>query len=74
MFKSDRICGIEVSGNTWKLFVLSVYMHQKLCYIYEFNDVLDELESAVFRSIRQGYVILIGDWNAHFGPQNGSKG
>jgi hypothetical protein len=42
-------------------------MPHKNCYIANFKDVLDELESVICTLSSKGEVLIVGDLNAHFG-------
>jgi hypothetical protein len=75
VFHSDRLCGIEISGvGGIKLFIISVYMPQKGCYIADFQNVLDELETVACTLSTMGELMIVGDWNAHMGVEGGPRG
>ncbi len=68
----DRLCGIELcEQNKPSLFIISVYMPQQSCTISSYQETLDILEGFVERC--PGEILLIGDWNAHFGDGVGHR-
>ena len=73
--KSDRICGIQVeTGKNGLLTVVSVYMPQANCKIAEYDNVLHELDEVAEHYSQVGHVLIMGDVNAHIGPEGGPRG
>ena len=73
---TDRICAIKLCGrNTCSMYVVSVYLPQARCTISDYDYHLDAIDSIVGLAHDNGdQVLIIGDWNAHFGPECGSRG
>ena len=71
--ESDRICAIEVINvyNTQSMFIISVYLPQQGCKKSSFITHLEIMEKLVWQCKRKGEVIIIGDFNCHFGFEVG---
>jgi len=73
---SDRICGIKLSNcgeHNTDLYIFGVYMPHQNCTISDFGDHLAQLEDAVNKSSKFGEVVILGDFNCHFGDELGSR-
>ena len=69
---SDRVCGIQLTTEgERKLYVISVYLPQRGCYISDFGKELDDLENIIEQCSRDGNVLIIGDINVHFAEGGG---
>ena len=71
---SDRVCGIQLTTEgERKLYVISVYLPQRGCYISDFGKELDDLENIIEQCNRDGNVLVIGDINVHFAEGDGPR-
>ena len=72
---SDRICAIEILNgcHLQSLFVIGVYMPQQASKIAKFNEHLTILESLVIDCKSRGEIVIIGDFNCHFGTEAGNR-
>jgi exonuclease III len=73
---NDRICAIQLSNIGKKkcnLYIIGVYLPQQRCQISDFDTHLNQLEMLVKNCKHDGEVIVIGDFNCHFGPEHGSR-
>lgn len=73
---TDRICAIQLclSGQGRRdMFIVSVYMPQSKCVISNYQDHVDVLYSIIDVCSRDGDVVIVGDWNAHFGEEFGGR-
>ena len=72
---SDRICVIRVHPPGPRCMnVIAVYLPQSDCRIADYQTQLDILESTVTECMQSGQVVIIGDWNAHYGEEWGPRG
>ncbi len=70
---TDRMCAIEVTlPRSRTLYIVSVYMPQQGCRIADYDTHMDALESCMTQW--SGDVVIMGDVNAHFGPDFGYRG
>lgn len=67
---TDRICVLKVyiQGN-----VVSVYLPLSKCVISNYQHHLDALHSIIDVCSDNGEIMIIGDWNAHFGSDFGCR-
>lgn len=75
--ETDRICVIKVYGGIKQVtnfYVVAVYMPHSRCTISDYQTHLDAVESIVEVCSQDGELLMIGDWNAHFGPDCGPRG
>ena len=73
---SDRICAIKVSKLNDKgasLYIIGVYMPHQQCIISDFNEHLAELDLLITKCQLDGEVMVIGDYNCHFGIEQGPR-
>lgn len=71
---SDRICVIRIHAPGRQcIHVVAVYLPQANCRISDYQTQLDILENTVTDCMQSGQVIIIGDWNAHYGQEWGSR-
>jgi len=69
---TDRFCAVEVLANgRAPLYIVAVYMPQAGCLISDYETQVEKLEACIAQW--QGQVLLIGDWNAHFGVEVGPR-
>ena len=75
IIKSDRICAIEIMvPDTKHVIVASVYLPHRASTI-NYSEELAVLEELVERAIGNEWgIIILGDINAHFGIEFGSRG
>ncbi len=74
--KSDRICAIEVMlPDTRHVIVASVYLPHRASTIANYTEELALLEELVEGALSNELgIVILGDINAHFGPELGSRG
>jgi hypothetical protein len=73
---SDRICAIQLVGigqNKANMYVIGVYLPHQQCKIANFDDHLDVLEHLVEQCMCDGEVVILGDYNCHFGCDIGTR-
>ena len=71
-YPSDRICAITVESTTFPFFVIGVYLPTSDCSCVEYSETLIIIEHIINDHPDQ-YAIVIGDFNAHTGPNGGSR-
>lgn len=73
---SDRICAIElVLPNVKPIVVVSVYLPHGTSTIANYEEELAVLEKLVYNAAENGWtIVVLGDFNAHFGPEHGCRG
>ncbi len=74
---TDRICVVKVYvglKRVTSLYVVAVYMPHSRCTISDYQTHLDALESVIEVCSQDGELLIIGDWNAHFGSAYGPRG
>lgn len=64
---SDRICTIELLTEASSVFIVGVYLPHANCRIADYQYHLDVLEHVIEQCSIDGDVIVMGDFNAHFG-------
>lgn len=65
---TDRICVIQLfTDNGGSLFVVGVYLPQSGCRVADYQEHLDVLEHIIEQNGPSGDVVVLGDFNAHFG-------
>ncbi len=70
----DRICAVEVCFPGRKILtVIAVYLPHAACTIANYTEQLDSLETLVHERHLRGDVTILGDLNAHFGPDAGIR-
>lgn len=73
---TDRICVLKMctAGNVLgNLYIISVYLPHSQCVIANYQYQIDALQTAVDVCSRDGRLLVIGDWNAHFGIDYGGR-
>ncbi len=73
---SDRICAIQISnthGSDTKIFIIGVYLPQRQSIISDFEHHMVVLENLVNTYTKTGNVLIIGDFNSHFGEEFGNR-
>ena len=71
---NDRIIVIELSPcGKQKIYIIAVYLPQRRCYIDSFNACVEVLHETIVKCQQKGEVIIIGDYNCHYGPEYGSR-
>lgn len=71
---TDRVCVIKFSQpNHANIYIVSVYLPQSRCIISNYQEHIDALHSIMDVCSVDGDVIIIGDWNAHFGKEFGGR-
>ncbi len=73
---TDRICVVKVCmpGHTLdNVYIISVYLPQSQCVISSYQHHIDALQSALDVCSADGRVLVLGDWNAHFGENFGGR-
>ena len=72
---NDRIIVIKIENNNNDiLYIVGVYPPQQRCYITNFEECTDLLSSIISKCKLDGEVIIIGDYNCHFGVEMGIRG
>jgi len=70
----DRICVIKINvEHCLPVYIVGVYLPQRDCKISDFDEYLYHLEHVVSMCHRDGSVIIMGDFNCHFGPAHGPR-
>ena len=68
---SDRICAIQIMFDTHNVIIVSVYMPHKNSVLSGYNNELLHLQEIVnFADAACSQLIILGDFNAHFGERN----
>ena len=72
---SDRMCGIEILNviNGKSLYIIRVYLPQQGCKISSYVEEIETLTATLSICKLSGEVLIIGDTNAHFGPELGNR-
>ena len=71
---NDRIVVIKIENSGACMFVIGVYLPQQQCYISNFAEYADKLQSVIVQCKYMGDVIIIGDFNCQFGNEFGYRG
>ena len=73
---SDRTCAIQIcTDHGPDLAIISVYLPHRTCVIASYDDELAKLSDVVNEAMCNGYdLIVMGDFNCHFGKQWGERG
>ena len=73
---SDRIIAVQlnnIGNNNSNIYVIGVYLPQRQCMISDFNANVALLETLIEQYKQNGEVVVIGDFNAHFGWEYGNR-
>ena len=71
---NDRIIVVELSPmNKRKIFIIGVYLPQRACVIDSFDQSVEVLDYAIWYCMSRGDVIIIGDYNCHYGMEYGER-
>ena len=70
----DRVCVVQVNIPDEPFYIVAVYMPHSTCVIADYDEVLKELERVIIELMSKSEVMVIGDINAHFGPEVGKRG
>ena len=73
---SDRICGIKLIGmgkNKCNVYVIGVYLPHQQCKINDFESEVETLEVLINQCAADGEVVIVGDYNCHFGEEHGIR-
>ena len=71
---SNRICGIKIITENINLCIICVYMPYAQCKISSFRETLDELQNIINDLYSTCQLVILGDYNAHIGPEGGPRG
>ena len=68
---SDRICAIQIMFDTHNVVIVSVYMPHKNSVLSDYDNELLHLQEIVnFTDAARSQLIILGDFNAHFGERD----
>jgi hypothetical protein len=63
----------QLGQNKCNLYVISIYLPQQQCKISDYGYHIAQLELLIEYCSHDGEVVVIGDFNAHFGPEYGDR-
>ena len=73
--QSDKICGIKIKCNDEYFCVLNVYLpHTRGNASSHLDHALDKLSSIIAEHSGNCNMVIMGDFNVHFGSMGGSRG
>ncbi len=66
---TDRICAVELFTDRGSMYIIGVYLPHAGCTNANYQQHLDALEYMIEEVGHGGEVVVIGDFNAHFGTE-----
>ena len=72
--ESRRISAVHVQQENKSIFIIGVYLPQSGCGADMFDNELLILEELITRCLCEGEVVILGDFNCHFGNEAGPRG
>ena len=67
---SDRICAIQIMFDTHNVVIVSVYTPHKNSVLSDYDELLHLQEIVNFADAACSQLIILGDFNTHFGERN----
>ena len=71
---NDRVMAVELCPeNRRSVYIIAVYLPHRTCTIDNFDESVDVLDTVITACVANGDVIVIGDYNCHYGPEYGPR-